>query len=364
MNLSIKLSALDCHFDAIDPEGSLARAGQRLRELLRVARQHRAFVNVDMESYEKKDLTLWIFQQVLSEQEFRDVTDVGIVIQCYLRDAAADLQRLVEWTRQRDRPVWVRLVKGAYWDYETIHAKADGWPIPVYQRKWQSDANFERATRYVLAHRDFLRPALGTHNLRSIAHGIAVAEHLGLPKNAFELQMLYGMADGEKQALVGLGHRLRIYMPYGELIPGMAYLVRRLLENTSNDSFLRAGFVDNVSRDKLLRSPAEVGRDTLPPDSSPVSSEPAMPATAPLPAFASTFRNHPPVDFADPGSRAAMRSALQEVMTQWIPSILPSRIGWSAAVLQLSVRMWIRQLQRPRRPDRLGKRSAQRAARL
>lgn len=316
MNLSIKLSALDCRFDAIDPEGSLTRVGQRLRELLRVARQHRAFVNVDMESYEKKDLTLWIFQQVLSEPEFREVTDVGIVIQCYLHDAAADLQKLVAWSRQRGRPVWVRLVKGAYWDYETVHAKADGWPIPVFQQKWQSDANFERASRFVLTHREFLRPALGTHNLRSIAHGIAVAEHLGLPKNAFELQMLYGMADGEKQALVGLGHRLRIYMPYGELIPGMAYLVRRLLENTSNDSFLRAGFVGNVSRDKLLRNPAEIGRDTSS-DSSLVSSEPAMPASTSAAAFASTFRNHPPVDFADPASRAAMRSALQEVMAQF-----------------------------------------------
>ena len=82
--------------------------------------------------------------------------------------------------------------------------------------------------------------------MRSLAHGMAVARHLGLPPAALELQMLYGMADAEKQALVDLGHRLRIYMPFGELIPGMAYLVRRLLENTSNDSFLRAGFIENV----------------------------------------------------------------------------------------------------------------------
>ncbi len=100
-----------------------------------------------------------------------------------------------------------------------------------------------------------LRPALGSHNLRSLAHGIAVARHLGLSKTAFELQMLYGMADAEKQAMVELGHRMRIYMPYGELIPGMAYLVRRLLENTSNDSFLRASFLEDVSVDELLQPP-------------------------------------------------------------------------------------------------------------
>ena len=201
MNLSIKLSALDSQFDAIDPAGALSRAGERLRELLRVAQRHNAFINVDMESYEKKDLTLLIFKEVLQEEEFRDIGDVGIVIQCYLQDAAADLQELVEWAKRRERPVWVRLVKGAYWDYETVHAQADGWPVPVYQQKWQSDASFERATRFVMANHKHLRPALGTHNIRSIAHGMATAEHLGIAKNAFELQMLYGMADGEKHTL-------------------------------------------------------------------------------------------------------------------------------------------------------------------
>lgn len=321
VNLSIKLSALDGRFDAIDPEGSLRRAGGRLRELLRVARQHRAFINVDMESYAKKDLTLAIFQHVLAEPEFRDMEDVGIVIQCYLRDSAADLQRLAAWSRQRGTPVWVRLVKGAYWDYETIHARSEGWPIPVYQQKWQSDASFERATRFVMAHRDLLRPALGTHNIRSLAHGIAVAEQLGVPKNGFELQMLYGMADAEKHVLVRLGHRLRIYMPYGELIPGMAYLVRRLLENTSNDSFLRAGFVEGVAWEQLLTNPLDLA---IPPIEDGTRSDefdrtaleespPPMTTTNPFP---STFRNEPPVDFAVESNRQAMCDALHQVLGQ------------------------------------------------
>ncbi|HHK41821.1 MAG TPA: L-glutamate gamma-semialdehyde dehydrogenase, partial [Planctomycetaceae bacterium] len=169
-NLSIKLSALDCHFDPIDPQGVLERAGSRFRNLLRIARKHRAFINVDMESYEKKDLTLSIFEQVLMEDEFRDVGDVGIVIQCYLHDAPRDLQRLARWSAERGKPVWVRLVKGAYWDYETVHARARGWPIPVFQRKWQSDVMFERATRFVLRNHDLLRPAIASHNVRSVAH--------------------------------------------------------------------------------------------------------------------------------------------------------------------------------------------------
>ncbi len=149
-----------------------------------------------------------------------------------------------DWARRRGTPVWVRLVKGAYWDYETVHAAGDRLAgARCFSRSGETDANFERQTRFVMRNHEQLRPALGSHNVRSLAHGIAVARHLGLPKTAFELQMLYGMADAEKQALVELGHRLRIYMPYGELIPGMAYLVRRLLENTSNDSFLRASFL-------------------------------------------------------------------------------------------------------------------------
>lgn len=319
MNLSIKLSALDYRFDPIDPAGSLDRTGAQLRELLRVARRHGAFVNVDMESYSKKDLTLYIFQHVLKEPEFREFTDVGIVIQCYLRDSPQDLMHLRDWAQHRGTPVWVRLVKGAYWDFETVHARAEGWPIPVHQRKWETDAAFERATRFVMQHRQHLRPALGSHNIRSLAHGIATAEHLNLPANAFELQMLYGMADGEKQSIVRLGQRLRIYMPYGELIPGMAYLVRRLLENTSNNSFVRAGFVEHVAIDQLLAPPA-------PPIQSPTSDgEPVMTQITPS-TIPATFRNEPQVDFSVERNRLAMQDALQLVLGQ-IGSIYPLVIG-------------------------------------
>src|SRR5262249_268071 len=128
VNLSIKLSALDSQFDAIDPGGTAKRVGGRLRDLFRAAQQLGAFINVDMESYDKKALTLDIFQAVLSETEFRDWPDVGIVLQCYLRDTEPDLLELRDWAMTRGTPVWVRLVKGAYWDHETIKARANGWP--------------------------------------------------------------------------------------------------------------------------------------------------------------------------------------------------------------------------------------------
>jgi RHH-type proline utilization regulon transcriptional repressor/proline dehydrogenase/delta 1-pyrroline-5-carboxylate dehydrogenase len=261
VNVSVKLSALYSQFDPIDPEGTARAVLARLRPILRAARVNHAFVNVDMEQYASKDVTLAIFREVLEEDEFRDWADVGIALQAYLKDCAADLEGLAAWARRRGTPVWVRLVKGAYWDYENILAAQQNWPVPVWRVKWQTDANYERLTRFLMEQHRWLRPALGSHNVRSLAHALALADVLGLPPRSFEVQMLYGMAEPIKDALAGLGRRVRVYTPYGRLLPGMAYLVRRLLENTANESFLRASFTEHVAQEALLRNPLEVGRD-------------------------------------------------------------------------------------------------------
>ena len=120
-------------------------------------------------------------------------------------------------------------MKGAYWDYETIHDIQMHWPIPVFQKKWQSDAQFERMVLTLLKNHDRIRLAIGSHNIRSIAFTLAAAEKLGVPPGRVEIQMLYGMGDPIKAALAELGYFLRIYTPFGEMIPGMAYLVRRIL---------------------------------------------------------------------------------------------------------------------------------------
>ncbi len=351
VNVSVKLSALDSQFDPADRDGTTDRVSARLRTLLRTARRHNAHVHIDMESYDAKSLTLHIFQTVLAEDEFRDWPHVGIVIQCYLRDSGANLSELADWAKARGTSVWVRLVKGAYWDYETIHARSNEWPVPVYQRKADTDANFERQTRFVFQNHRLLRPALGSHNLRSIAHGIATARFLDLPPTAYEIQMLYGMADPEKQSIVELGQRMRIYMPYGELIPGMAYLVRRLLENTSNESFLRANFEETLPIDDLLKPPAHstngdiaatplslplregqagvslpnMGEATLPQaqprapvaDSTTETIMPQPDGTPHPPAARPTiFRNEPLADFAEEENRRKMRDALGAVRGQ------------------------------------------------
>jgi RHH-type proline utilization regulon transcriptional repressor/proline dehydrogenase/delta 1-pyrroline-5-carboxylate dehydrogenase len=317
VNVSIKLSSLYSQFDPIDPEGTSAAVRGRLRPILRAAREHRAFVNVDMEQYAFKDLTLRIFREVLEEDEFRNWPDVGIAIQVYLRDTAADLEALARWVERRGTPVWVRLIKGAYWDFETVIAAQQGWPVPVFTRKWETDASYEKLSRFLLEQRALLRPAFGSHNVRSVAHVLALADTMGLPPTAYEIQMLYGMAEPEKDALVSLGRRVRVYTPYGQLLPGMAYLVRRLLENTANESFLRASFTEHVPEEVLLMNPtmkarsAEHGTRNGPPNGSG------------LRASSSSFQNEPPTDFSREEHRQAMQQALQEVVTRFGRSYSP-----------------------------------------
>ncbi len=309
VHVSLKLSALDSQFDAIDPVGTTDRVLARLRPLWRLARDRGAQVHVDMESYATKDVALAIFKTIAMEDEFRDWPHCGIVVQCYLREALHDLRALARWARTRGTSVQVRLVKGAYWDYETIHATASGWPVPVWQQKWETDACFEAATTVVMEHSDVLRPALGSHNLRSLAHGMAVAEALGLDRRVVEMQMLYGMGDAEKEAVTSAGWRMRVYMPYGQLVPGMAYLVRRLLENSSNDSFLRAGFVKQVDAERLLAPPTP-------------STAPDAPAAVSVVAT-KHFQNEPLTDFAVAANREALGQAVTRARPTAHPPLVP-----------------------------------------
>jgi RHH-type proline utilization regulon transcriptional repressor/proline dehydrogenase/delta 1-pyrroline-5-carboxylate dehydrogenase len=314
VNVSVKLSSLYSQFDPIDPEGTSAAVGARLRPLFRAARQKQAFVNIDMEQYSYKDLTLRILREILEEDEFRDWTDVGVAIQAYLRECEEDLYDLLEWVQQRGTPLWVRLIKGAYWDYETVLAAQENWPVPVFTDKGETDATYEKLSRFLLDHHAWLRPAFGSHNVRSVAHALAYARLHGLPPDSYEIQMLYGMADPVKDALVSLGQRVRVYTPYGELLPGMAYLVRRLLENTANDSFLRASFTENVPEDQLLMNPQHK-RNQESGVRSQDESRNGIPLTSD-PGLLTSFRNEPVADFSREEARRAMQDALTCVKVQ------------------------------------------------
>ncbi|MFP4010045.1 MAG: proline dehydrogenase family protein, partial [Spirulinaceae cyanobacterium] len=251
VQVSVKLTAFYSQFDPLDPEGSKVKVCDRIRTLLRKAKELGVAVHFDMEQYEYKDMTLAILKELLNEPEFRDRSDVGMTIQGYLRDSKADLQGIVNWAKQRGTPVTVRLVKGAYWDQETITSVQNRWPQPVYNQKAATDANYEVLMQILLENHEYLYGAIGSHNVRTQAKAIAIAETLNIPSRRFEMQVLYGMGDQLAQALVKRGHRVRVYAPYGDLLPGMSYLIRRLLENTANSSFLRQNMEERPIEDLI-----------------------------------------------------------------------------------------------------------------
>lgn len=251
VQVSVKLTAFYSQFDPLDVEGSQAKVGTHIRTLLRRAKELGAAVHFDMEQYRYKDATLATLKQLLMEEEFRGRTDIGMTLQAYLRDSYQDLKDLIAWAKKRGNPVTLRLVKGAYWDQETITARQNYWPTPVYNHKSSTDANFERMTRLLLENHQHLYAAIGSHNVRSQALALAITQALDIPPRNVEFQVLYGMADTIATALVKQGYRVRVYCPYGDLIPGMAYLIRRLLENTANSSFLRQSLEDRPAEDLL-----------------------------------------------------------------------------------------------------------------
>ncbi|MEY2485747.1 MAG: RHH-type transcriptional regulator, proline utilization regulon repressor / proline dehydrogenase [Verrucomicrobiota bacterium] len=316
VNVSVKISALYSQMNPADPEDAIAHFAPKLRPILRRARELGAFVNFDMESYAHKETTLELFRRLFSEPEFRNWPHAGIVIQAYLRDAENDLFDLIDWGRARGTRFTVRLVKGAYWDYEKVKSNQNGWEVPVLLQKPESDANFERLTRVLLENEGIVTAAFGSHNVRSIAHAQALADQLGIDRSRFEFQLLYGMAGPIKRALVEMGYRVREYSPVGDLLPGMSYLVRRLLENTSNEGFLRAKFSDNVSEQALLRDPVELLNGASAPRSmagSEVAEKPsrngAWQETSPV----DTYRNAPLTNFVHRANQEKMRAALTEV---------------------------------------------------
>ena len=254
VNLSVKVSAMTPHVRADAPELGVADAAGRLRGLLRTARDVGAHLHIDMESMDTRELITDLVMQVLAEPEFRAGPSAGIVLQAYLRDADEELARLLDWAAaaEREVPFTIRLVKGAYWEHETVDAQQHGWTPPVFETRAETDRAFERLTRGLLDARVGgvpIRPAIASHNVRSLAHAIVYSHDRDV-----ELQVLRGLGDDLQHALSSMGLRVRTYCPCGDLVAGMSYLVRRLLENTSNDSFLLSR-ARGAGLDRLLSAP-------------------------------------------------------------------------------------------------------------
>ena len=318
VNVSIKTSAMYSQMNACAFEHSIEKSKERLRPILRRAMKAGAFVNLDMEHHGIKDLTLALYRSIMEESEFREYPHTGIVIQTYLRESEKDLEQMIRWAEQGDFHFTVRLVKGAYWDQEVIVAKQRNWPIPVFTDKSETDANFEHLARIILENRGRIRLACASHNIRSISAVVETAKEVGASHEQVEFQVLYGMGQPVRNALRKAGLHVRVYCPVGEMLQGMSYLVRRLLENTANESFLRQAFSEGMSRADLLKNPA----DNLKPPS-------------PLPSSilgegeghgAGPFTIEPLFDWSRSEHRARFAAALISVRKQF-PVQVPLQIG-------------------------------------
>jgi proline dehydrogenase len=255
-NLSVKVSALTPRLHPEAPEVGLADAAERLRPLLRRAAELDAHLHIDMEDLDALETTLELTLGLLAEEEFRAAPSAGLVLQAYLRDSPTQLDRILAWSESSGRtpPLTVRLVKGAYWDREVAEAGQHGWEAPVFTDKAECDRNFEALTRRLLDARPPVRVAIGSHNLRSVSHALAYSRLTGHDDGDLEVQTLRGLGDDLALAHAERGLRVRVYAPVGDLVAGMAYLVRRLLENTSNESFLLAQS-EGASLEELLAPP-------------------------------------------------------------------------------------------------------------
>ena len=308
VNISVKPTALYSQAKPRDFEGSVEHILARLKRIYRHVVELNGFLCIDMESYAYKDITLEVFRRLRSDARFRDYPHLGIALQAYLLDTDDDLDGLLAWSKANKLPISIRLVKGAYWDYETVLARQNGWDVPVYTHKPESDIAFERQARKILENHERCHLAGASHNIRSISAVLEMAEALGVPDDRYEFQLLYGMAEPVRKGILNVAGRVRLYCPFGELVPGMAYLVRRLLENTANESFLRQSFAEAHEIEQLLEDP----RKTL---------ERQLAGTPPKPSSVGTdglapFRNEPAVDFTKQAQRLAFPEAITAVRRQ------------------------------------------------
>jgi RHH-type proline utilization regulon transcriptional repressor/proline dehydrogenase/delta 1-pyrroline-5-carboxylate dehydrogenase len=316
VNISLMASCLysqylpkSCALDyAID------RAKERLRPIYRKAMELNAYVLMDMEHLPARRFTLDLFKSINDEPEFRDWPHKGIAYQAYMKDAEPLLAELLDWAKKGDHNFGMRLIKGAFWDEEVVLSNLYNYPIPVFTNKHATDASYEKCARTVLENHRCIQLKCASHNIRTVAYVIECAKELRVPEDRLEFQMLHGMAENLREAWKKHNLRLRLYSPVGEIVPGMAYLVRRLLENTSSESFLRQSFANGAAREEMLRDPAMRVND----NPEPVKDNEAASEYGEM----GPFSNEPPVEWDIP-THAAFAVALENTKESFPRQVRP-----------------------------------------
>ncbi len=244
--VSVKISAIFSQINLLAWDATLAAIKERLRRLYRAAQPEGKFVNLDMEEYRDLALTATAFREVLDEPEFKSLA-AGIVLQAYLPDSWTVLQEITTWARRRvagaGARIKVRLVKGANLAMESVEAEMHDWAVAPYGSKAETDANFKRMLDFACQPENAaaVRLGVGSHNLFDVALALVLRETRGV-QEAVEIEMLEGMADHQARAVREAAGGLLVYAPvvheenFGS---ALAYLIRRLDENTAEENFLR-----------------------------------------------------------------------------------------------------------------------------
>ena len=257
--ISVKLSAVVAQMITIDHAGSLEKVCDRLRILYRASQENKTFINLDMEEYRDLALTVDAFKRVLSEKEFLNFT-AGIVLQAYLPESHAAFYDLVTWAKDRHAKsggmIKIRLVKGANLAMERAEAEFNGWTAAPYSTKADVDASYSRLIDAALRpeNADVVRIGIASHNLFHLTWAIEVARKRHVLKQ-LDIEMLEGMANAEALAVTQSGHQVLLYAPVtrsDDFASAVAYLVRRLDENTSDENYLKAAFDIGKSSTKFL----------------------------------------------------------------------------------------------------------------
>lgn len=256
-HVSIKVSALSHDFRPQAFESTYAKVAPRLKRILQEAQREEVFINVDAEHYHYRDLVLEIFGKVLLEtSELKDYAQTGIVVQAYLRDGAKHLQDVADLAKKRNIRMPIRLVKGAYWDAETIEGEAHQFTPPQFLNKEESDLHFRQLAYLALKHHQYIQLAVGSHNLQDHAFVESLRELRFPQAPVIEHQCLHMTYEALSHGLAKMGWPTRNYMPIGNLLVGMAYLVRRIMENSSQVGVL--SIMRSHQKASGLVSPVEV----------------------------------------------------------------------------------------------------------
>lgn len=263
--ISIKLSALHPRYSRAQQDRVLTELYPVLVRLCALAKQYDIGLNIDAEEADRLELSLDLLERLCVEPQLQGWHGLGFVVQAYLKRCPRVIDFIIDLARRSQRRLMVRLVKGAYWDAEIKRAQVDGHTdYPVYTRKPYTDAAYVACARQLLEAPDAVYPQFATHNARTLATLYELADPAQYTPDQYEFQCLHGMGEPLYEQVVGdsaqgaLGRPCRIYAPVGTHETLLAYLVRRLLENGANTSFVHQMADSAVAIESLVRDPVEV----------------------------------------------------------------------------------------------------------